>query len=129
MASFGRDTGRVFGFDVKATDKRGAENGRSSIANVFVSLALSLSLVLWYRVPSDSLNYPSLEFEVRQKLISPKKTGFPCLELFKTHLSLAALSNRMVCSKVYVLDDQKQVVMVVGRRPIDIEPQLENITS
>ena len=35
----------------------------------------------------------------------------------------------MVCSKVYVLDDQKQVVMVVGRRPIDIEPQLENITA
>ncbi|XP_033362099.1 cadherin-89D isoform X2 [Bombus vosnesenskii] len=65
VASFGRDTGRVFGFDVKATDRRGAENGRSSIANVFV----------------------------------------------------------------YVLDDQKQVVMVVGRRPIDIEPQLENITS
>ncbi|XP_043600615.1 cadherin-89D isoform X2 [Bombus pyrosoma] len=65
VASFGRDTGRVFGFDVKATDRRGAENGRSSIANVFV----------------------------------------------------------------YVLDDQKQVVMVVGRRPIDIEPQLENITA
>lgn len=35
----------------------------------------------------------------------------------------------MVYSKVYVLDDQKQVVMVVGRRPIDIEPQLENITA
>ncbi|XP_076395482.1 cadherin 89D isoform X3 [Megachile rotundata] len=65
VASFGRDAGRVFGFDVKATDRRGAENGRSSIANVFV----------------------------------------------------------------YVLDDQKQVVMVVGRRPMDIEPQLENITA
>ncbi|CAK9808610.1 Cad89D [Anthophora quadrimaculata] len=65
VASFGRDAGRVFGFDVKATDRQGAENGRSSIANVFV----------------------------------------------------------------YVLDDQKQVVMVVGRRPIDIEPQLENITA
>ncbi|XP_076546955.1 cadherin 89D isoform X2 [Osmia lignaria lignaria] len=65
VASFGRDAGRVFGFDVKATDRRGAEDGRSSIANVFV----------------------------------------------------------------YVLDDQKQVVMVVGRRPMDIEPQLENITA
>ncbi|XP_078053550.1 cadherin 89D [Augochlora pura] len=65
VASFGRDAGRVFGFDVKATDRRGAENGRSSIANVFV----------------------------------------------------------------YVLDDQKQVVMVVGRRPMDLEPQLENITA
>lgn len=38
VASFGRDAGRVFGFDVKATDRQGAENGRSSIANVFVSL-------------------------------------------------------------------------------------------
>lgn len=49
VTSFGRDAGRVFGFDVKATDRRGAESGRSSIANVFVSpqaylpSALSLS--------------------------------------------------------------------------------------
>ncbi|KAK2588583.1 hypothetical protein KPH14_006357 [Odynerus spinipes] len=65
VASFARDAGRVFGFDVKATDRRGAENGRSSIANVFV----------------------------------------------------------------YVLDDQKQLVMVVGQKPIDIEPHLENFTA
>ncbi|XP_018054160.1 PREDICTED: cadherin-89D [Atta colombica] len=64
VASFGRDADRVFGFDVKATDRQGAENGRSSITNVFV----------------------------------------------------------------YVLDDQKQVVMVIGRKPIEIEPELENIT-
>ncbi|XP_011348713.1 cadherin-89D [Ooceraea biroi] len=64
VTSFGRDAGRVFGFDVKATDRQGAENGRSSIVNVFV----------------------------------------------------------------YVLDDQKQVVMVVGRKPIEIEPELDNIT-
>lgn len=37
VTSFGRDAGRVFGFDVKATDRQGAENGRSSIVNVFVS--------------------------------------------------------------------------------------------
>ncbi|KAF7386894.1 hypothetical protein HZH66_011346 [Vespula vulgaris] len=65
VASFTRDAGRVFGFDVKATDRRGAENGRSGIANVFV----------------------------------------------------------------YVLDDQKQVVMVVGQKPIDIEPHLDNFTA
>ncbi|XP_072758851.1 cadherin-89D isoform X2 [Anoplolepis gracilipes] len=64
VASFGRDAGRVFGFDVKATDRQGAESGRSSIANVFV----------------------------------------------------------------YVLDDQKQIVMVMGRKPIEIESELENIT-
>lgn len=29
---------RVYGFDVKATDRKGAEDGRSSIVNVFVSI-------------------------------------------------------------------------------------------
>lgn len=29
---------RVFGFDVKATDRRGAEDGKSAIANVFVCI-------------------------------------------------------------------------------------------
>lgn len=37
VVSFARDAGRVFGFDVKATDRRGADDGKSSIANVFVS--------------------------------------------------------------------------------------------
>lgn len=36
-SSFAKDAGRVFGFDVKATDKAGGEDGRSSIVNVFVS--------------------------------------------------------------------------------------------
>ncbi|XP_063243263.1 LOW QUALITY PROTEIN: cadherin-89D [Bacillus rossius redtenbacheri] len=36
VASFARDAGRVFGFDVKATDRRGADDGRSAITNVFV---------------------------------------------------------------------------------------------
>lgn len=36
IASFARDAGKVFGFDVKATDRRGADDGKSSIANVFV---------------------------------------------------------------------------------------------
>ncbi|XP_026333507.1 cadherin-89D isoform X6 [Hyposmocoma kahamanoa] len=36
VAAFSRDAGRVFGFDVKATDKRGADDGKSAIANVFV---------------------------------------------------------------------------------------------
>lgn len=35
--SFLRDAGRVIGFDVKATDRRGADDGRSAIVNVFVS--------------------------------------------------------------------------------------------
>lgn len=32
---------RVYGFDVKATDRRGAEDGKSSIANVFVCIYLN----------------------------------------------------------------------------------------
>lgn len=32
-----RDNQKVFGFDVKATDRQGAENGKSSIVNVLVS--------------------------------------------------------------------------------------------
>nr|CAD7198728.1 unnamed protein product [Timema douglasi] len=64
IVSFSRDAGRVFGFDVKATDKRGADDGRSSITNVFV----------------------------------------------------------------YVLDDQKQLIMVVGSKPTLVEKNLENIT-
>lgn len=37
IASFAKDTGRVYGFDVKATDRCGVDDGRSAIANVFVS--------------------------------------------------------------------------------------------
>ncbi|XP_034938287.1 cadherin-89D isoform X2 [Chelonus insularis] len=64
VGSFTRDAGRVFGFDVKATDRGGAENGRSSIANVFV----------------------------------------------------------------YVVDDNKQVVLVMGKKPTEIEDQVDDIT-
>lgn len=38
VANFVRDAGKVYGFDVKATDRRGADDGKSSIANVFVSV-------------------------------------------------------------------------------------------
>lgn len=47
VAAFHKDAGRVFGFDVKATDKRGADDGKSAIANVFVyALEESQQLVL-----------------------------------------------------------------------------------
>ncbi|CAG4966971.1 unnamed protein product [Parnassius apollo] len=61
---FARDAGRVLGFDVKATDRRGADDGRSAIANVFV----------------------------------------------------------------YVLDESKQLVLVVGAKPAEVEKQMVNIT-
>jgi hypothetical protein len=40
IVSFAYDAGRVYGFDVKATDRRGADDGRSAITNVFVSVKL-----------------------------------------------------------------------------------------
>ncbi|XP_073992691.1 cadherin 89D isoform X2 [Rhodnius prolixus] len=64
IVSFEKDAGRVYGFDVKATDKRGANDGRSAIANVFV----------------------------------------------------------------YVLDEQKKLIMVMGANPNDVENNIENIT-
>lgn len=38
IVNFAYDAGRVYGFDVKATDKRGADDGKSAITNVFVSV-------------------------------------------------------------------------------------------
>lgn len=37
MVTFALDGGRIYGFDVKATDREGSENGHSAVANVFVS--------------------------------------------------------------------------------------------
>lgn len=36
-ASVARDAGRVFGLDIKATDRGGADDGKSAIINLFVS--------------------------------------------------------------------------------------------
>ncbi|XP_046967543.1 cadherin-89D [Vanessa cardui] len=63
--SFLRDAGRVIGFDVKATDRRGADDGRSAIVNVFV----------------------------------------------------------------YVLNENKQLVMVLGGKPVEVEKEMDNITK
>ncbi|KAI5749559.1 hypothetical protein M8J76_008291 [Diaphorina citri] len=65
VVAFSRDAGKVFGFDVKATDRRGAEDGRYSIANVFV----------------------------------------------------------------FVLDEHKKLVMVIGAKPTQVEQNLGNITT
>ncbi|KRT84259.1 Cadherin, partial [Oryctes borbonicus] len=64
VSNFIKDAGKIYGFDVKATDRKGADDGRSSIANVFV----------------------------------------------------------------YVLDEQKQLIMVMGSKPMDVEKNMENIT-
>ncbi|XP_022919668.1 cadherin-89D isoform X2 [Onthophagus taurus] len=64
ISNFVKDAGKVYGFDVKATDKKGADDGKSSIANVFV----------------------------------------------------------------YVLDEQKQLIMIMGSEPAKVENGMENIT-
>lgn len=38
MVTFALDGGKLFGFDVKATDREGSEQGNSAVTNVFVSL-------------------------------------------------------------------------------------------
>lgn len=65
MASFGRDAGRVFGFDVKATDRQGAESGRSSIANVFVSTPCLARVFALPAPRTVYLNYSPLEITAR----------------------------------------------------------------
>jgi len=37
---------KVFGFDVKATDRQGSENGKTSIINVLVSLIMLILRIL-----------------------------------------------------------------------------------
>jgi len=38
MVSFALEGGKLYGFDVKATDRNGSETGRSAVTNVFVSI-------------------------------------------------------------------------------------------
>ncbi|KAK1137105.1 hypothetical protein K0M31_001632 [Melipona bicolor] len=129
VASFGRDAGRVFGFDVKATDRRGADSGRSSIANVFFYSLYHACSPTRTSHPHE-LNYLSLEFEqfTAEANFPAGKTEPRMFVRYSSGL-LPRCLNVPFAPKVYVLDDQKQVVMVVGRKPIDIEPQLENITA
>ncbi|KAF5278589.1 hypothetical protein FQA39_LY00631 [Lamprigera yunnana] len=65
ISSFSKDSGRVFGFDVKATDRNGADDGKSAIANVLV----------------------------------------------------------------YILDERQQLIMVMDTSPIEVERNLDNLTS
>ncbi|KAL0275272.1 UNVERIFIED_CONTAM: hypothetical protein PYX00_003178 [Menopon gallinae] len=65
VVSFAKDVGKVYGFDVRAVDRRGADNGRSAITNVFV----------------------------------------------------------------YILDDEKQVTMVLGSKPTLVERNMDTISG
>ena len=39
MVTFTLDGGKLYGFDVKATDREGSETGNSAVTNIFVSLS------------------------------------------------------------------------------------------
>lgn len=98
MASFGRDAGRVFGFDVKATDRRGAENGRSSIANVFVTLpslisrpkknTLAISIIKLYILLADWIVKVMKSRSIRLKKIQTSNVNF--IQLFFIYLFIRA---------------------------------------
>ncbi len=40
MVTFTLDGGKLYGFDVKATDREGSETGNSAVTNIFVSNTL-----------------------------------------------------------------------------------------
>lgn len=46
---------RVYGFDVKATDRKGAEDGRSSIVNVFVSIHLNAKIAITLNILRNNI--------------------------------------------------------------------------
>ncbi|XP_053211715.1 protocadherin Fat 4-like isoform X1 [Panonychus citri] len=47
MVSFALDGGKLFGFDVKATDREGSETGNSAVTNVFVYVLPETRMVLF----------------------------------------------------------------------------------
>lgn len=61
VTSFIRDAGKIYGFDVKATDRRGADIGRSAIANVFVSASFLSQFQKICGVTPPVNHTPSLE--------------------------------------------------------------------
>lgn len=63
ISSFVKDSGKVFGFDVKATDRRGADDGKSSIANVFVSILVSFAHHRWRLRMMNDLRFSLAESE------------------------------------------------------------------
>lgn len=38
MVTFSSDGGKLYGFDVKATDREGSEAGNTAVTNIFVSI-------------------------------------------------------------------------------------------
>lgn len=65
---------RVYGFDVKATDRKGAEDGRSSIVNVFVRI------LKWFLFLLYISHYVILPFE-RVFSWAPSLTSMRCVLL------------------------------------------------
>lgn len=86
MVSFSFDGGKLYGFDVKATDREGAESGNSAVTNVFVYVLPETRMVLFVintepiaveRRINEILSYLSTVtgFDVKLAKLEPHKEG------------------------------------------------------
>lgn len=86
MVSFAFDGGKLYGFDVKATDREGAETGNSAVTNVFVYVLPETRMVLFVintepitveRRVNEILNYLTTVtgFDVKLAKLEPHREG------------------------------------------------------
>ncbi|XP_074599101.1 protocadherin Fat 4-like [Brevipalpus obovatus] len=86
MVSFALEGGKLYGFDVKATDRNGSDTGRSAVTNVFVYVLPETKMVLFVsdsepvsveRKTRDVLGYLSnvTGFDVKMAKLKPHMEG------------------------------------------------------
>lgn len=102
MVTFALDGGKLYGFDVKATDKEGSESGNSAVTNIFVYVLPETKMVLFVadKEPifvenkvSDILSYLTniTGFEVKMAKLEPHSEG-ENQETYATDLFLYAVN-------------------------------------
>lgn len=86
MVSFSMDGGKLFSFDVKATDKEGSDSGNSAVTNVFVYVLPETKMVLFVtntepisveKKSKEVMDYLSkvTGFEVKMAKLEPHREG------------------------------------------------------
>jgi len=86
MVSFAMDGGKLFSFDVKATDKEGSDSGNSAVTNVFVYVLPETRMVLFVtntepisveKKSKEVMDYLSkvTGFEVKMAKLEPHREG------------------------------------------------------
>ena len=120
MVTFSMDGGKMYGFDVRATDREGNDAGNSALANVFIYVLPETKMVLFVantepimveKKLSDVLEYLSTVtgFEVKMAKLEPHKDG-DTQDSHATDLYLYAInpdSNEIVNTDV-LLDVMRQ---------------------